>query len=54
MSRYKTNPNGTMVDAAPLFASSWLALFYVLRNSFIERRSVGESDDKSSTPMKEK
>lgn len=38
MSRYKTEPNGTMVATAPLFASVWLALFYVLRKNFNERR----------------
>ena len=54
MNRYETNTTGTMANAAPLFASSWLALFYVLRDSFNERKSAGASDDENSTPMEEK
>ena len=38
MNRYKTDTDGAMVAAAPLFASVWLALFYVLRKNFNERR----------------
>jgi hypothetical protein len=38
MNRYETDTNGTLVGPTPLFASVWLALFYVLRKSFNERR----------------
>ena len=37
MSAYKTETNAALVDT-PLFASVWLALFYVLRRSFNARR----------------
>ncbi len=48
MSRYKTEPNGTMVATAPLFASVWLALFYVLRKNFNERRMAAAGNTNSS------
>ena len=38
MNPYETDTNGTLVNNAPLFASVWLALFYVLRKNFNERR----------------
>ena len=38
MNHFETDTNGTMVNAVPLFASVWLALFYVLRKNFNERR----------------
>jgi hypothetical protein len=38
MNHFETDTNGTLVNTAPLFASVWLALFYVLRRSFNERR----------------
>ncbi len=38
MSHFKTNSDGTLVDTTPLFASIWLALYYVLRESFNDRR----------------
>ena len=38
MNPYETDTNGTLVDDAPLFASVWLALFYVLRKNFNQRR----------------
>ena len=37
MSPYKTETNAALVTT-PLFASVWLALFYVLRKNFNERR----------------
>ena len=48
MNQYKTDPNGNMVATAPLFASVWLALFYVLRKNFYERRmAAAASADRS-------
>jgi hypothetical protein len=37
MNPYETDTNSAMVNA-PLFASVWLALFYMLRKQFNERR----------------
>jgi hypothetical protein len=47
MNRYKTETNGTLVAPAPMFASIWLALFYVLRENFNERRlaASAKTDD---------
>jgi hypothetical protein len=38
MNHYETESNGTLVATTPLFGSVWLALFYVLRKNFNERR----------------
>ena len=38
MNQFETDTNGTLANTAPLFASVWLALFYVLRKSFNARR----------------
>ena len=38
MNHYKTEPNGTLIDTTPLFASVWLALYYELRKNTNERR----------------
>ena len=38
MNQYKTNSSGALVNTAPLFASVWMALFYVVRKNYIERR----------------
>ena len=48
MNRYETDTNGTLVDSTPLFASVWLALFYVLRKSFNERRLAAAANAKNS------
>ena len=52
MNHYENNSNGAMPDAAPLFASSWMALFYVLRKNFAERR-LAESNAVNNTPTEE-
>ena len=38
MKPYESDTNGTLVNNAPLFASVWLALFYVLRKNFNHHR----------------
>ena len=38
MNHYKTDTNGAVLETTPLFASVWLALYYVLRKNFNERR----------------
>ena len=38
MNNFETETNGALVATAPLFASVWLALFYVLRKNYNERR----------------
>lgn len=38
MSQLEHETNGALVDATPLFASSLMALYYVLRKSIQERR----------------
>ena len=40
MNHYKSESHGAMTTAEPLFASVWLALFYELRKTYSERRSV--------------
>lgn len=47
MNRYKTDNNGALVNTAPLFASVWLALFNVLRKSFIEWRMAAANAENS-------
>ena len=48
MNQFEHETNGALVDSTPLFASSLLALFYVLRKSFVERRLAQEPIDKTS------
>ena len=38
MNHYETESNGALVATTPLFGSVWLALFYILRKNFNERR----------------
>ncbi len=54
MSHYKTDTHGTLVESAPLFASVWLALFYLLRNNFNERRlaNAANTDHSQTTESK--
>ena len=54
MSRYKTEPNGTMVTTAPLFASVWMALFHVLRKNFNERRGAATANAECSQEQENK
>ena len=48
MNRVEHDTNGTLVNTTPLFASSLLALFYVLRKNFNERRLPVKPVDRSS------
>lgn len=48
MNHYDTNSDGALVNTAPLFASSWLALFYVLRENLNERRELAKAVKDSS------
>lgn len=48
MNHYDTNSEGALVNTAPLFASSWLALFYVLRENLNERRELAKTVEESS------
>ena len=48
MNQFKHETNEALVDSTPLFASSLLALFYVLRKSFVERRLAGKPVKKTS------
>jgi hypothetical protein len=38
MNQIEPSTSGTLVNTTPLFASVWLALFYVVRNNISERR----------------
>ena len=38
MNQFETNTSGALVETIPLFASVWVALYYVLRRNFQERR----------------
>ena len=38
MNNYQTDNNATLANTAPLFASVWMALFYVIRRNLNERR----------------
>jgi len=48
MNQYDTNSEVALVDPVPLFASSWLALFSILRESFNERREQAKADKRAS------
>ena len=54
MNRYETDTNGTLADPTPLFASVWLALFYVLRKSFNERRLAAAAVNTENSQLTEK
>jgi hypothetical protein len=54
MNRYETDTNGAMADAAPLFASVWLALFHVLRKNFNERRLATVTDTENPRAVEKK
>ena len=53
MSPYKTDTNGTLADAEPLFSSVWLALFYILRKNFNERRLEASAEAENLQQMRE-
>ena len=44
MNQYETESNGALFATTPLFGSVWLALFYVLRKNFNERRLANASN----------
>ena len=48
MNQFEHETNGALVDNKPLFASSLLALFYVLRKNFTERRSAEKPVNETS------
>jgi hypothetical protein len=54
MSSYESNSNTAMVETMPLFASSWLALFYMLRKNYTERRAINEQSDETQSNMEDK
>ena len=54
MNPYESNTTGTLANSAPLFASVWLALFYVLKKNFNERRIAVSAEAKNLSRMKEK
>jgi len=47
MNQSENHTNGSLVDTTPLFASSILALFYVLRKNFNKSRAFAGSVDSS-------
>jgi hypothetical protein len=52
MNQFKQNTGGTLVQTAPLFASSWAALFSLLRDGLAKGRdnaSVSIVSPKSGT-----
>ena len=48
MNQFEHETNGALVDTTPLFASSLLALFYVLRKNFTERQAAEKPVNKNS------
>lgn len=52
MNQFENDTNGAMVDTTPLFASSLMALYYVLRKNFNERRVPRRTADNSSQAEK--
>lgn len=48
MNEYHTDNKDAIANAAPLFASSWLALFYLLRENYNERRAPVALDEQVS------
>ena len=53
MNQFETRNNEILVKTKPLFASTWLALFEVLRKSYNERRLFNPASTESS-PAKKK
>ena len=52
MNAYDTDTNAMLIDATPLFASVWLALFYILRKNFNERRLTKPDREDKLQPIK--
>ncbi len=38
MNPYESSTSDNLVNSAPIFASVWLALFYMIKKSYHERR----------------
>ena len=53
MNPYESNTTGTLVNTAPLFASVWLALFYVLKKNYTEHRLAVAAKTKTPLQIKE-
>ena len=54
MNQYETNNSGALVNTTPLFASVWMALFYVVRKNYTERRLSATTGTDRSPQMEEK
>lgn len=52
MNQFEHETNGTLVDSMPLFSSSLMALFYVLRKNIVERRLAEKPVNKISPAEK--
>ena len=47
MNQFESNTSSALVETIPLFASVWMALYYLLRRNFQERRlAATESSEK--------
>ena len=44
MNHIEPDTNGALVNTTPLFASVWLALFYVVRTNINERRLAASTN----------
>jgi hypothetical protein len=51
MNNYETDTNGALVNTTPLFASVWMALFYVVRKNIADRRLAAIADTNKLTQM---
>ena len=54
MNQYETNSTGALVNTTPLFASVWMALFYVVRKNYTERRLSATTSTDRLLPVEEK
>jgi hypothetical protein len=48
MKNSETGSDGILVQPRPLFASTWMALFYMLRKNYNERHFVGPENAECS------
>jgi len=44
MNQIETNTGSALVETIPLFASVWIALYYMVRRSLQERRIAATAD----------
>jgi len=53
MNHYNTERHGAMIDATPLFASVWMALFWELRKNYhawrLETAANADTHDKKES-----